>query len=443
MSRYLDNCSTSFPKPPCVAEAVYEYMTEVGSNVGRGRYQDAYSVEEKVMRCRERLADLFGAPDASGVAFTKNVTEALNVLLKGYLRPGDHVIVSSMEHNAVMRPLVQLEERGVTFTRARCTDEGDLVLESLEDCLRPSTRAVVMTHASNVCGTILPIREVGAFCSAHGLPLFLDSAQSAGVLPIDMARDNVAAVCFTGHKGLMGPQGTGGLVTDPELARSLEPLVAGGTGSRSDSEQMPDFLPDHLEAGTLNLPGIVGLESALAWIDEVGVDATRYTLVSKSSNQTIDFDIEAVKQRNNTNPVYYVQYAHARVCSILRKAAGVSEDEALELGMEKVAQKAIGDSADLSLLTDPTEAALARKISEFPDLVAGCARDRAPFRLTHFAEELAGAFHGFYANCQVLPSEGRPVDPEVSRARLVACDAVRINLEVALKLIGVSAPDVM
>lgn len=273
MSRYLDNCSTSFPKPPCVAEAVYEYMTEVGSNVGRGRYQDAYSVEEKVMRCRERLADLFGAPDASGVAFTKNVTEALNVLLKGYLRPGDHVIVSSMEHNAVMRPLVQLEERGVTFTRARCTDEGDLVLESLEDCLRPNTRAVVMTHASNVCGTVLPIREVGAFCRAHGLPLFLDSAQSAGVLPIDMARDNVAAVCFTGHKGLMGPQGTGGLVTDPELARSLEPLVAGGTGSRSDSEQMPDFLPDHLEAGTLNLPGIVGLESALAWIDEVGVDA--------------------------------------------------------------------------------------------------------------------------------------------------------------------------
>lgn len=273
MSRYLDNCSTSFPKPPCVAEAVYEYMTEVGSNVGRGRYQDAYSVEEKVMRCRERLADLFGAPDASGVAFTKNVTEALNVLLKGYLRPGDHVVVSSMEHNAVMRPLVQLEERGVTFTRARCTDEGDLVLESLEGCLRPSTRAVVMTHASNVCGTVLPIREVGAFCRAHGPPLFLDSAQSAGVLPIDMARDNVAAVCFTGHKGLMGPQGTGGLVTDPELARSLEPLVAGGTGSRSDSEQMPDFLPDHLEAGTLNLPGIVGLESALAWIDEVGVDA--------------------------------------------------------------------------------------------------------------------------------------------------------------------------
>ena len=178
-------------------------------------------------------------------------------------------------------------------------------------------------------------------------------------------------------------------------------------------------------------------------LDEVGTDATRYTLISRSSNQTIDFDIEAVKQRSNANPVYYVQYAHARICSILRRAAGVTEDEAKEMGMDAVAAKAIGDNYDLALLTDPTEAALARKISEFPDLIAGAARDRAPFRLTHFCEELASAYHGFYAACQVLPSEGRPVDPELSRARLAACDAVRINLEVALTLIGVTAPDVM
>ena len=178
-------------------------------------------------------------------------------------------------------------------------------------------------------------------------------------------------------------------------------------------------------------------------IDEVGVDATRYTLISKSSNQTIDFDIEAVKQRNNSNPVYYVQYAHARICSILRRAAGVTEEQAQEMGMEAVAQKAIGPDYDLSLLTDPTEAALARKLSEFPELIAGAARDRAPFRLTHFCEELAGDFHGFYAACQVLPSEGRPVDEGLSRARLAAIDAVRVNLEVALRLIGVTAPDVM
>ncbi|MBR2681850.1 MAG: arginine--tRNA ligase [Atopobiaceae bacterium] len=178
-------------------------------------------------------------------------------------------------------------------------------------------------------------------------------------------------------------------------------------------------------------------------VDMVGVDATRYTLISRSSNQTIDFDIEKVKKQDNTNPVYYVQYAHARICSILRRAAGVTEAEAAEMGMDAVAQKAIGDNVNLGLLTEPTELALSRKISEFPELVASCARDRAPFRLTHFCEELAGAFHAFYANCQVLPSEGRPVDPELSRARLAACDAVRINLEVALRLIGVSAPEVM
>lgn len=178
-------------------------------------------------------------------------------------------------------------------------------------------------------------------------------------------------------------------------------------------------------------------------VDEAGVDATRYTLISKSSNQTIDFDIEAVKKQDNTNPVYYVQYAHARICSILRRAAGVTDVEAAEMGMDAVAAQAIGSDVDLSLLVEPSELALSRKLSEFPELVASCARDRAPFRITHFCEELAAAYHGFYHDCQVLPGEGRPLDAELSRARLAVCDAVRINLEVALKLIGVSAPNVM
>ena len=178
-------------------------------------------------------------------------------------------------------------------------------------------------------------------------------------------------------------------------------------------------------------------------IDEAGVDATRYTLISRSSNQTIDFDIEAVKKQDSSNPVYYVQYAHARICSILRRAAGVTTEEAAEMGMDAVAAKALGEGYDLSLLTEPAELALSRKLSEFPDLIASCARDRAPFRITHFCEELASAYHGFYHDCQVLPSEGRPLDAELSRARLAACDAVRINLAVALRLIGVSAPEVM
>ena len=175
-------------------------------------------------------------------------------------------------------------------------------------------------------------------------------------------------------------------------------------------------------------------------LDEVGADAVRYTLISKSSNQTIDFDIEAVKRKSNDNPVYYVQYAHARICSILRRAAGLELEEAEPLGMDAVAERSIGTDYDLSLLSDPTELALSRKLSEFPELVAGCARDRAPFRLTHYVEELAGDFHAFYGVCQVLPSEGRPVDPELSRARLAACDAVRRVLALTLSLIGVSAP---
>lgn len=176
---------------------------------------------------------------------------------------------------------------------------------------------------------------------------------------------------------------------------------------------------------------------------EVGADATRYTLVSKSANQMIDFDIEVAKRQDNTNPVYYVQYAHARICSILRRAAGVSAQQADELGMDEVADRAIGDAVDVGLLTDPTELALSRKLGEFGELVAGCARDRAPFRLTHYAEDLAGAFHGFYTKCQVLPSEGRPVDESLSRARLAVCDAVRIVLAMTLSLIGVSAPQQM
>ena len=178
-------------------------------------------------------------------------------------------------------------------------------------------------------------------------------------------------------------------------------------------------------------------------VDEVGPDATRYTLISKSSNQTIDFDIEAVKEQSNANPVFYVQYAHARICSILRKAAGVSFEEAEQMGMKAVGQKAVGEGVNLALLTNEAELQLARKLSELEDLIASCARDRAPFRLTHYLEELAGDYHSFYNACQVLPSEGRPVDPELSRARLAACDAVRSTLELCLTLIGVSAPTKM
>lgn len=272
---YLDNASTTYPKPPCVPQAVVDYMTNAGTNIGRGEYSSVFDVEDLVFDARERVTRLFGASDPSQVVFTRNVTEALNLVLKGYLKPGDHVIVSSMEHNAVMRPLNQLTERGVRFSRAQCTCDGSLDPHDVEKLIEPQTKLVVMTHASNVCGTILPAQEVARICREHGIRFVLDAAQSAGVIPIEAENWGIDAVCFTGHKGLLGPQGTGGVVFTGDLASSIEPLVAGGTGSSSDLEEMPSFMPDHLEAGTPNLPGIAGLRASLEWLDQRGIDAIR------------------------------------------------------------------------------------------------------------------------------------------------------------------------
>lgn len=272
---YLDNAATTFPKPREVAEAVYRYMTEAGVNINRGCYASAYRVEEAVYETRELLCELFKGPDSRNVAFTKNATESLNVLLKGFLHSGDHVIVSSMEHNAVMRPLTQLSKQGCSFTRAICDETGTLKMETLERCLRPETRAVVMTHASNVCGTLLPLKETGAFCQAHGLRFFVDSAQTAGAWPIDMQAMRIDGLAFTGHKGLLGPQGTGGFVLAEGMEKQIEPLLSGGTGSLSHSEEIPAFPPDRYEPGTLNIPGVLGLRAGLLWLAETGMDRIR------------------------------------------------------------------------------------------------------------------------------------------------------------------------
>ena len=267
---YLDQASTSFPKAPGVAEAVYRYMTECGCNVGRGGYAGAYSAEEMVYDTRAQLCQLFGGEGAGcspkSVVFTKNITESLNVLIQGLLRPGDHVLVSAMEHNAVMRPLVILEKRGVRFTRVPCAADGSLDPADVASRIEKSTKAVILLHASNVCGTVMPVAEIGALCRARGIRLILDAAQTAGLLPIDMEAMGIDALAFTGHKGLLGPQGAGGFLIRPELASYLEPLIAGGTGSVSHTEEMPSFLPDRFEAGTLNLPGLAGLQAAVSWL---------------------------------------------------------------------------------------------------------------------------------------------------------------------------------
>lgn len=261
---YMDHASTSFPKAPSVAQAVSDFIQCNGCNINRGDYPQAYEAADMVFDTRQRLATMFNSPKTENVVFTINVTTALNFLIKGLFHSGDHVLVSSMEHNAVMRPLVQMEHHEVGFSRIPCTDRGELMLETIEEMIAPNTKAIIMNHASNVCGTIVPIEQVGEIAYKHGLPFIVDAAQTAGILPIDMQAMNIDALCFTGHKGLLGPQGTGGFILSDSLADQLEPLISGGTGSMSDSEEIPRLLPDKFEAGTLNLPGIAGLHAALS-----------------------------------------------------------------------------------------------------------------------------------------------------------------------------------
>ena len=269
---YLDQASTTYPKPECVAQAVYEYMTGNGSNINRGCYENAYDTEEVVLETRELLCELFDGPDCKNVIFTKNVTESLNIVLKGFLKPGDHILTSSMEHNAVMRPLRQLEAEGVMFDRIPCNVQGELLLDTMEGLLKPNTKAIVMMHASNVCGTLLPLKEVGAFCKSHGLKFIVDCAQTAGVFPISMKEMNIDALCFTGHKGLYAPQGIGGFILQENMIKEISPLLSGGTGSISHTEEIPDFMPDRFEPGTMNLPGVFGLHAALEWLNDTGIE---------------------------------------------------------------------------------------------------------------------------------------------------------------------------
>lgn len=270
---YLDNAATSFPKPPEVAAAVQHLLVEVSANPGRSAHRLSVEAARIVYAAREAVAALFNAPDPLRVVFGLNVTDALNTALHGLLKPGDHVITSSMEHNSVMRPLHDLERSGVKLTSVACQPDGTLDPARLEAAVRATTRLIVLNHASNVCGTLLPVRQVGEIARRNNLLLLVDGAQSAGVLQIDMQADGIDLLAFTGHKSLYGPMGVGGLVIGKRLkAQDFHPLRQGGTGSRSESEEQPEFFPDRLEAGTPNTPGIAGLLAGLGWLQRLGVE---------------------------------------------------------------------------------------------------------------------------------------------------------------------------
>lgn len=271
---YMDNAATSYPKPESVYQAVDYFNRNMGGNPGRGSNQQSLKAGSMLLETRESLAKLFNIEDSSNIAFTANVTESLNIGLKGFLRPGDHVITSSMEHNAVARPLFVLQSQGIEWTKVACAQDGSLDPEDVRKAIKKNTRMICVQHASNLTGTIMPIREIGIEANAEGIAFMVDVAQTAGVLPINVVEDKINMLAFTGHKGLFGPQGTGGIYIDPEI--SIRPLKEGGTGSLSEDLEQPGLMPDILESGTLNSPGIAGLGAGVKFIFDQSVSRIRF-----------------------------------------------------------------------------------------------------------------------------------------------------------------------
>jgi cysteine desulfurase family protein len=270
---YLDHAATSWPKPPEVVHAMIAAMAEGGGNPGRSGHALSLKASDIIYDCREAVARLFGASDPLRIAFTANGTEALNLAIKGTLKPGDHAVYSSMEHNAVWRPLKALEKRGVALTMVKATSEGIVPPERIAAALRANTKLVALPHASNVNGAINDIAAVGSIVRNHSAAFLVDAAQTAGAWPIDVEAMGIDLLAFPGHKGLLGPQGTGGLYIRAGL--DLTPLKEGGTGSLSHLSEMPTIAPDRHESGTPNTPGLAGLKAAIEHVVTLGLDTIR------------------------------------------------------------------------------------------------------------------------------------------------------------------------
>ena len=268
---YLDNAATTFPKPSSVYKSVMKAMKVYGANPGRGSHKMAIEGARIIYETRELLAELFNMDDPMKVIFTFNATDSLNTAIKGILSSGDHVVTTEMEHNSVLRPIKELENFGVENTIVKCATDGTINLNDLESAIRGNTKLIVTTHVSNLTGTIFPAEEIGKICKEYSIPYLLDASQSAGVLNIDMKKYNIGLLAVPGHKGLLGPQGTGALLINSDI--EIKHLKEGGTGSQSSSLEHPNFYPDKLEAGTHNLPGIAGLNAGLKYILNRGTES--------------------------------------------------------------------------------------------------------------------------------------------------------------------------
>jgi cysteine desulfurase family protein len=272
---YFDNAATSWPKAEAMIKAVVDFNARVGANPGRSGHRLSVEAGRVIFNARETVASLLGAGDPHSVIFTRNATEGMNTVVRGLLHPGDHVITSSMEHNSVMRPLRALEPEGIELSVVQCSGTGDISPDDIAAAIKKHTRMIIITQASNVTGTIMPIADIAETARKSGVIVCVDAAQTAGSIPIDVLRDNIDILVFTGHKSLNGPQGTGGFYIRKGLEKMVSPLERGGTGSGSEFEEQPDFMPDRFESGTPNTIGIAGLGAGAGHVAAIGIDAIR------------------------------------------------------------------------------------------------------------------------------------------------------------------------
>ncbi|HOO71095.1 MAG TPA: aminotransferase class V-fold PLP-dependent enzyme [Spirochaetota bacterium] len=319
---YLDNAATSWPKPPQTIRAMAEYQENIGGSPGRSGHTLAIEAGRLVLEARMALADLFNVSAPVDIALMKNATEALNVATLCLLRPGDHVLTSGMEHNSVMRPLRYLEHTGVEVTQIPCSTRGELDPGDIAPHVKKNTRALYLTHASNVSGTIMPVKEAGEIARAHGLIFCVDVAQTAGAIPIDVMDMNIDLLAFTGHKSLFGPSGTGGLYVRRGLDPEISPLMMGGTGSRSEFEEQPDFMPDKFESGTPNTIGIAGLLAGVNFVQTEGVEAIR-----RKEETLVSAFIDGVRELSGVT-VYGPENTGARTSVVSFNIEGVEPSEA-------------------------------------------------------------------------------------------------------------------
>ncbi|MBU5487447.1 aminotransferase class V-fold PLP-dependent enzyme [Clostridium sp. MSJ-8] len=280
MNIYFDNASTTFPKPKIVVDSIYNYMTNVGGNANRASSSNSLETSKILYNCRNKISDFFHFNKPSNVIFTNNITTSLNILIRGIIKEGDHIISSTMEHNSILRPLHDCKANmDIDLTLIPALKTGYVQPCDIENAIKPNTKLVILSHASNVTGTIQNLEEIGLICKRHNIFFIVDSAQSAGVLNVFFDTLHADAIAFTGHKSLLGPQGIGGFIISDELNSVCSTIISGGTGSESHLLHQPDFLPDKFECGTMNMPGIVGLSSSIDYINQIGLNTIHEKLI--------------------------------------------------------------------------------------------------------------------------------------------------------------------